>query len=263
MIELEQLSLSIKSTVSLPDKVAEVLRGMILAGKWRPGDRIVETRVARQLGIGQPTVREALGKLEEAGLIQRHLNSGCVVTQLSKKELGQMFQVRIELECLAVELATESKDDQKEAKLRSAFAELQKTALKSNVEEYYLADFKFHRAIWRLANNRFLEKTLSQLVIPLFNFTMLELLDNSKIDFVVDADEHCNLVELILSGDKKRARTTVRAIFGEFMSRGLALMHPSKTGTTATRKSTGPRVSKKTARKTADAAGMAKVLRGH
>jgi len=249
MTDLEQLSLSLRTTVSLPDKVTEVLREMILAGKWRPGDRIVETRVARQLGIGQPTVREALGKLEEAGLIQRRVNSGCVVTQLSKKEFEQMFRVRTVLECFAIELATESKEAQKESKLRSAFVDLQKAAHKSNVEEYYLADFRFHKTIWQLTANRFLEKSLSQMVIPLFNLTMLEILDNSKLDFVADADEHGRLVELILGGNKKRARNAVRAIFEEFMNRGLALINKNKAASTGPRRPIGHGKSQKTTRK--------------
>ncbi len=224
-IEFEQFSSTLKKTVSLPDKVTELLRGMILSGKWRPGDRIVETKVARELGIGQPTVREALGKLEEAGLVQRYPNSGCVVTQLSEEELGQMFRVRIELECLAVELAADNNDPEKGTKLRSALAKLEKAARKSKVEEYYRADFEFHQTIWQLAGNRFLEKALSQVVVPLFNLAILGIVSNQNMDFLRDAEEHGQLVEAILKADKNHARNSARTVLNEFLHRGLTFVH--------------------------------------
>lgn len=231
--DFEQFSSSLKKTVSIPDKVTEFLREMILSGKWRPGDRIVETKVAKQLGIGQSSVREALVKMEEAGLVRRYLNSGCVVTQLSEKELGQMFRVRIELECLAVELATESTDALKEQKLRTALARLEKAARKSKVEEYYRADFAFHQTIWQLAENRFLEKALTQVFIPLFNFAILGILVNRGMNFVCDAKEHGQLVEAILSADKGHARQRARSVLNEFWHRGLTFVHPDEAVPTA------------------------------
>jgi DNA-binding GntR family transcriptional regulator len=224
----ETLSLQIKQTVSIPDKVADFLREMILSGQWRPGDRIVETKVARQLNIGQPAVREALGKLEEAGLVKRFQNAGCVVTQLSKVELSQIFRVRIELESLAVELATASKTPEKSTLLKSSLANLQKTAHKGKVQDFYKADFEFHRTIWQLADNRFLEKALTQLVIPLFNSATIEVLAHDNLDFVKDAAEHAQIVEAILSGDKVHACKILRAALGAFWSRGLELVQHGK-----------------------------------
>jgi DNA-binding GntR family transcriptional regulator len=221
----ESLSAEIKQTVSIPDKVADLLREMILSGRWRPGDRIVETQVARQLDIGQPAVREALGKLEEAGIVRRFPNSGCVVTQLSKEEFGQIFRVRTELEGLAVELAIENQDPQKAAKLNSVLGKLQKAGRKGNAEEYYRADFEFHRAIWQLARNRFLEKALTQLVVPLFNFAIIEVVANHNLDLDSDAKEHKQIVDAILRGDKSHARSVLRRAMSDFWERGIALVH--------------------------------------
>lgn len=223
-IAFDHFSSSLRNTVSITDRVAEFLRGMILSGEWRPGDRIVETQIAKRLGIGQPTVREALGKLEEAGLVQQHLNRGCVVTQLSQQDFNQMFRVRIELECLAVELATENRDERTEAKLSLAFSKFEEAARKSKVEEYYRADFEFHQAIWQLTGNRFLEKALTQVVIPLFNFAILGRLKWKNLDFVLDAKEHIQLIEVILNGDKDTARRVARSVFAEFWHQGLTIV---------------------------------------
>jgi len=224
----DQLPYAIQPTVSLPDKVAEVLREMILSGKWAPGDRIVETRIARQLKVGQPTVREALGKLEEAGMVRRYPNSGCVVTQLSAQEISQMFSVRIELECLAAALAATSTNPQKRTLLNAALAKLQQAALEGAVEDYYRVDFNFHKTIWQLAENQFLEKFLSQLVIPLFNFAILELTKDKRMDFKADALAHSRLAKAILSGDPGHARETAKTVLGDFWHKGLTFVQERK-----------------------------------
>jgi DNA-binding GntR family transcriptional regulator len=225
---VNELPFAIQPTVSLPDKVAEVLRETILSGKWGPGDRIVETRIAKQLKVGQPTVREALGKLEEAGMVRRYPNSGCVVTELSEQEVGQMFTVRIELECLAAALAAGSTNPQKRALLTAALQELQQAAIKGSIENYYGADFNFHRTIWRLADNPFLEKVLVQLVIPIFNFAILELKKHSRLDLKEDASAHNRVVKAVVSGDTDQARNTVKSVMSHFRHKSLTFVQERK-----------------------------------
>ena len=90
---------------------------MIVAGDLKPGDRIVESRIARDIGVGQPTVREALVALEHQGLVVRKANQGCVVTSLTRAEICQLIRIRAELETLAVELAVETASDAEIGKL--------------------------------------------------------------------------------------------------------------------------------------------------
>ncbi len=227
--EMEELVSAIKRAVALPDQVAEFLRGMILSGKWHPGQRIVETRIARELGIGQPTVREALGKLEEAGLVVRTQNSGCTVTQLTRKEVDQIFRMRIEMEGLAVELAAENREKTHGAELEAALRRLKVAALSKSVEDFYRADLELHRTIWKLSGNRFLEKALSQIVIPLFAFTTIEILTHPEFEFALNAREHEKLVEAILSSDKVHARGVANRVLKEFWQEGYLLMDKGKT----------------------------------
>jgi len=60
-VKLEELSASLGKKVSIADQIADVLRNLILRGDLNPGDRVVESRVAKQLGVGQPTVRGGAG----------------------------------------------------------------------------------------------------------------------------------------------------------------------------------------------------------
>ena len=105
--KLGSLSESLGRKPSISDQIAEVLRNLIVSGDLNPGERIVESRVAKQLGVGQPTVREALVALEHQGLVVRKSNQGCVVTSLTRSEIADVLRIRGELEVLAVELAVE------------------------------------------------------------------------------------------------------------------------------------------------------------
>src|SRR5882672_383310 len=127
-IKLEELSESLGRKVSIADQIAEVLRNLIVGGDLNPGDRIVESRVAKQLGVGQPTVREALVALEHQGLVVRKTNQGCIVTTLTRNEISQILKIRGELEVLAVELAAEFATETEIAELLEITREMRSAA---------------------------------------------------------------------------------------------------------------------------------------
>src|SRR5262249_26366973 len=92
-IKLDALSETLGKKVSISDQIAEVLRDLIISGELKPADRIVESRVAKRLGVGQPTVREALVTLEHQGLVVRKTNQGCMVTSLTREEISQILLI--------------------------------------------------------------------------------------------------------------------------------------------------------------------------
>ena len=108
---LEALSQNLERRPPIAERIAETIRGLIVSGDLKPGDRVVESRMARQIGVGQPTVREALVALEHQGLVVRKANQGCIVTVLTRAEISQVLRVREELERLAVDLAIEVAPD--------------------------------------------------------------------------------------------------------------------------------------------------------
>jgi DNA-binding GntR family transcriptional regulator len=77
----------------------------ILSGVIQPGEAIVESKVAQQLGAGVPLVREALIELEHQGYVQKVPYKGTTVTKLEPREVEKIFRLRTELESLAIEWA--------------------------------------------------------------------------------------------------------------------------------------------------------------
>jgi DNA-binding GntR family transcriptional regulator len=219
---------TIRRQVALPDQVADLLRDMIISGKWQPGQRIVETRIARELGLAQPTVREALGKLEEAGLVVRTQNSGCSVTQLTSGEYRQIFRVRIAMECLVIEMLMENRSSAQAAALKAAMHALKAAASDRSVEDFYRADLELHRTMWRLTGNKFLEKALAQVVVPLFAFAMIKAVTHPGFDFASNARRHDELIRAILLGNRAHARRKAEQVLQSFCDEGLGLFADEK-----------------------------------
>src|ERR671932_592147 len=75
----------------LRDDVRQHLREAILRGRLKPGQRIVESRLARELGVSQAPVREALRELEQMGLVVNHTRRGTFVRELSPHDAWEMY----------------------------------------------------------------------------------------------------------------------------------------------------------------------------
>src|SRR6266566_6515344 len=91
--------------ISKKTRVVALLREAIISGAIQSGEQIVEGKIAQQFGVGQGLIREALIELEHQGFIQRTPFSGTQVPRLNLENAQQIFDIRIELEPLALSLA--------------------------------------------------------------------------------------------------------------------------------------------------------------
>ena len=98
-------SLSPLRLLSVPEAVAQKLRDAILAGQLKPGERLVEQKLASRFGIGQPTLREALKELEFQGFVRKSPKKGTYVTLLTPEDFRKIQEVRMSLEVVAIEKA--------------------------------------------------------------------------------------------------------------------------------------------------------------
>ena len=196
--------------MGVPQQVAKALREMIIAEKLKPGERIVESKIARTLGIGQPTIREALKTLEMEGLVVRQLNKGCTVTKLTREEFEKIFRARIEFEVLAVELAMECWNEEKTTKMTEIMSRFRIAADAGDVPGYSQCDRDFHHGIWRATENPHLERALVQTVTPLFAFEVVRALQLQIHDLPNGYKRHQTVADAILSGDREYAKHAMR-----------------------------------------------------
>jgi DNA-binding GntR family transcriptional regulator len=217
------LTVSATPPPSVPDRVAASLRELIMNGTLAPGDPVVESKIARGMGIGQPTVREALKTLEGEGLITRQINRGSSVTKLSPQEIDMIFRLRLELEPLAVTLACETWDERKAARLKAAFHALETAARQKNLQAYFQADLAFHRTLWALSDNPFLERMLFQIVAPQFAFEVMLLFRKPTFSFAENLKDHRRILDAVVDGTAEEAVAVTRESIASFRETDRAL----------------------------------------
>jgi DNA-binding GntR family transcriptional regulator len=158
---------------SKKDRVVGIIREAIVSGRMQPGDPIVEIRVARELGVSQPLVREALLVLEHQGFVQRRPYRGTSVTRLSEEDIAQIQALRAEFEGLAVQWARKRVAPADVAELRSYVEGMERAAARADLTGFNDNDLAFHRGIWQLSGNRYLVDFLERSVVPLLTFFYL------------------------------------------------------------------------------------------
>jgi DNA-binding GntR family transcriptional regulator len=221
--KLAELSNKLERRTPVVDQIAGSIRAMIVAGDLQPGDRVVESRIARQIGVGQPTVREALVALEHQGLVVRKANQGCVVTELTREEIAQILRVREHLEWMAIELAMESAPDDEIRKLVDAALAMQGAAKARDLSRFFDLDVQFHETLWRLSGNFVLPKLLAQTLMPVLAFLfMRNLRDQSQFQLTDAAAAHVEIAQAILQRDREAARQVAQQKFRMFAEQHLS-----------------------------------------
>ena len=152
--------------------VVQMLSAGILSGKYRPGDRLNESQIARELNISRIPVREALSQLQEQGLVQNRERRGMFVTNITPEEVLQISSLRLILEAEALRLARARMTPEIRAELEGLVEQMDNWS--GNLLDAAGLDLQFHRTLWRASGNPYLERTLYGLIIPLFAHKTLE-----------------------------------------------------------------------------------------
>src|SRR5262249_32048194 len=192
--------------VSKRDQVVASFKEAILSGVIQPGETIVESKIAQQLGVGGPLVREALIELEHQGYVQKVPYKGTTVTKLERREVEKIFRLRAELESLAIEWARENVTREDIEDLRGITVKMKEGAQAHNLDQFYQNDLAFHRKLWEMSGNQYLVECLERIVAPLFAFFLMKDRRPGE-SYLFSAAQHGKIVEALpkLSGVKLRA----------------------------------------------------------
>ena len=180
--------------LSKKNQVVEAIKEAVLSGSIKPGDQIVESRIAQELGAGIPLVREALIELEHQGFVQKTPYKGTIVTKLGPKEIREIFQLRVELEALAVEWAKDNVTPKDIKDLRRLIEKMEHSGAELDLDQFYQVDLEFHRKLWDMSGNPYLVGVLERMVVPLFAFFVMKT-RREKESYIRSAAMHGRIVE--------------------------------------------------------------------
>ena len=153
---------AIDSHRTLADRAFTALHDAIVAGHLAPGERLPIEELGAELGMSAMPIREALRRLDAAGLVENIPHRGARVTELSIEDLAEVYEVRLALEPLAVARAAERFDADHAAEASGRLAAL--TALRdANTPETWAAHTAFHFALYEAADSSWLLRLIEPL----------------------------------------------------------------------------------------------------
>lgn len=141
---------------TLRQTVTEAIRQGILQGDLLPGTQVNQAQIAEQLGVSRGPVREALGQLEEEGLIKNVPYKGTYVTEITSEYIAELYSIRQVIETFAVRLAVERATTDDLAELRSVLDAMYTTAAQTDMAQMSTLDIQFHYLICRSAHHNLL-----------------------------------------------------------------------------------------------------------
>ncbi|HET9415961.1 MAG TPA: GntR family transcriptional regulator [Candidatus Limnocylindria bacterium] len=214
----------------LSAQVKDKMLQWILEGQLRPGARIIETRVARELGTSQAPVREALRDLATLGLVEMHPYRGARVREPAPDELVEAMEVRGELEAMAARSAVRRITDADLERLEAILEGMRASAARGDAHAQAIQNLAFHTHVVSASGNLTIQRL----------WTMLEPFARSYLtatvpgaDLVWLAERHAAVVEALRSGDPDRAAEAMRVHAREAESQVLRGRHPLGTDATA------------------------------
>jgi len=191
---------------SAPQAAAQAIREAITIGALEPGQRLIEQKLAATLGIGQPTLREALKELEYEGFVRKIPQKGTYITTFDKKDCRELLEVRMSLEPLVFERAAPNLTPEIERDLSGLVSGMRTAADTFDVPRFCSCDAEFHRKIAVLANNHRLAKTLESILSQLLVYGTLGRRPDSRKELVDGAEQHRRILAGLATGNPSIAR---------------------------------------------------------
>jgi DNA-binding GntR family transcriptional regulator len=207
----------------LKDQVAELLRDNILNGSINQGVKVVERELAELLGVSRVPVRDALMQLETEGLVVSK-SSGRFVLELKERDVRELYEIRVVLEKLAVELAMRAANDAQLAQLTQKLDEMRQAVALKDTRSYVQGDVEIHRLIWALSGNTHLQRIFNSMIGPIFIFAA----NHARVyDWGVTLSLHEDLIDSITAHDVTRAHECVERHMDDALQRSLKLLAQS------------------------------------
>ena len=203
-----KLEVTMDEYLPLRDVVFKTLRQAILRGELKPGERLMEIKLANKLGVSRTPIREAIRKLELEGLVLMIPRRGAEVARISEKSMRDVLEVRRSLEELAIELACQRMTDEE-------FKELQRAqeAFKSAVEhgsamEIAETDEAYHDIIYNSTGNMRLVQILNNLREQMYRYRLEYIKDEDKRQILLV--EHNKIYRALCSRHVEEAKQAMR-----------------------------------------------------
>lgn len=186
----------------LADEVYDQIVNAIMNLEIGQEDRLIQEKLAADLGISRTPVREALMRLEQEGVLRKSAQGGFRLHQMSDQEVRELYQTRAAIEGQVARILAERHTPEDIKTLRDTITKEEKIS-SASVREYFEANRNIHRRFVELANNRYLLEMFDMTWGKAMAFQLFAQIQN--VDLSKSLGDHIALVDVIETGDKIEA----------------------------------------------------------
>ncbi|MCH8216943.1 MAG: GntR family transcriptional regulator [Planctomycetes bacterium] len=192
--------------MDLSCRVYETLKAMILSGKLVPGQKIVQMKLAEEIGVSRTPLLKALNKLEHEFLVESVPRRGMLVKKMSLEEIIDAFDCREGLEGIAARLVAQHITEKQLNRLKDLFLPFKESPGRIVEKKYVQADQKFHRLLIDYSDNRIIRRIemLGNVHLICYNRGLIRSPHETL-------PEHFGIIEAIEQGDGDLAEQRLKS----------------------------------------------------
>ncbi len=201
-----------RAHLPLRDVVATEMRRLILDGTLKQGERLIEDRLAEQLGVSRNPIREAMRMLEAEGFIDVAARRGCFVASLSGAKAADLFEVRLAVEPLGARLAARGAQGTAAARgthlsrMKEILAEVEAEPEGADLDTLSELHTELHSLVFEMTGNSY----LIAIAIPMVKRGQWLLRQGAPLRAPAAWSQHHELISAIEAGDPDLAETVAR-----------------------------------------------------
>jgi DNA-binding GntR family transcriptional regulator len=198
------------------EQLAAQLKQAVMDGRLLPGQRVIEATWAREFGVAQASVREAINLLVSEGFLVKDAGRSGRVVDYKEQDVKRIFEVRSALEGLAAQIACETEADL--SGMESAFERMSASIDRGDTRSVLESDLEFHLALAEASGNTLLIEMLRRLLSPLFAFILIRVLKSGQRPepWKSDLPRHLAIIQMIHEGNPSVAAQYVRHSISRF-----------------------------------------------
>jgi DNA-binding GntR family transcriptional regulator len=186
---------------SVLEQVHDAVLQAIFERRFRPGDRVIESALAKELGVAQATVNQVLFDLDSKGVVSKTPNKETRISRFSYGEIETLFTIRNTLESLAVEAVAKLADAETEERLRFWVEEMRTAERNKDTSRFYIADYRFHQQLYQESKNPVIIRACQAVAVAPFAYLLTGSKDDLiPINYQVMVSDHEEIVDAAMKG---------------------------------------------------------------
>ena len=189
----------------LRNKIYEMLKEAIFSGELEPGERIIETRLAEEMGISRTPIREAIRHLESEGYIESMDNGGVKVSEITEDDIKEWHEIKLVFDELAMTKAIDNITEEVIKILKEDLDKVEEAIRKDEIDDEEIINLNtdFHNKMYEISGNKLI-KTIKD-DYQKYNYMMRKYLSKIEGRHQQALLEHKQILEAIINRDKEKA----------------------------------------------------------